>query len=208
MLREIKRGAEAVLSIGDYQEGLALFKDRVSKRYRIPELDIAIRRQRTRKEAKLLDMSRRSGILTPSILKLGEFTIVMEYLGKDRVKDVLNGLPEARRKEVYALIGGSVARMHAAGIIHGDLTTSNMMLKENETKLYLIDFGLGRFSAKTEDQAVDLFLLYEALKSTHFRILDEAWGNVLNTYSQNYTKAGEVLNRLEKIKKRRRYLGG
>jgi Kae1-associated kinase Bud32 len=102
-------------------------------------------------------------------------------------------------------MGESIARLHSAGIVHGDLTTSNMIFKDD--RLYIIDFGLGKISSKVEDQAVDLYLLYEALKSTHLRLLDEAWGAVLNAYKQNYVKSKEVLSRIAKIEKRRRYKG-
>ena len=77
-------------------------------------------------------------------------------------------------------------------------------LKEN--KLFIIDFGLGKNSQKIEDQAVDLYVLYEALRAAHFKVLDKTWETVLNIYKHNYTKSKEVLTRLEKIKKRRRYL--
>jgi len=107
------------------------------------------------------------------------------------------------RTEIYKKIGKSVAYLHSSGIIHGDLTTSNMIMAGGE--IFFIDFGLGKVSTRIEDQATDLYLLYEAFKSTHFKILDEAWSMVLKTYKQNYLNADNVLKRIEKIKTRRRY---
>jgi tRNA A-37 threonylcarbamoyl transferase component Bud32 len=183
MPREIiAQGAEAVLYTDKYQDRKVLVKERVKKGYRAPELDRVIRSVRTKREESLLDRARRAGTLTPRIwdVQKSEFRIIMEYVNGERLKDTLSR-------------------------IHGDLTTSNMILEGG--RLYLIDFGLGKLSQRIEDQAVDLFLLYEALKSTHFKILKEAWKNVLNTYKQNYRKSKEVLNSIERIKVRRRYKG-
>jgi len=204
----VYQGAEAVLYMDKYQDQRVLVKERIKKGYRNPQLDNKIRSMRTKREENLLDRARRSGVTTPKIWDVQnfpEFKIIMEYVDGKRIKDVLNELPRSKRLEIYSLIGESVAKLHSSDIIHGDLTTSNMILKGN--KLYLIDFGLGKFSQRTEDQAVDLFLLYEALKSTHFKVLKEAWENVLNTYKQKYRKSKEVLSKIEKIKLRRRYKG-
>ncbi len=202
-MRLIQRGAEAVLFLRKQEGEDVLVKERVRKGYRIPELDKRIRSQRTRGEAKLLGMARRVGVNTPRTLETGDSSIVMEWLDGRRVKDCLNGLPENERLEVYSLMGETVGRLHEGGIIHGDLTTSNMILKDGG--LFLIDFGLGKFSKKVEDQAVDLYVLYEALRSTHFIRLKEAWTNVLKAYNQKYSNAQQVLGRLKKIESRRRY---
>lgn len=200
-MKEIARGAEAVL----FRDNSKLVKDRIRKGYRIPELDTRIRRLRTRREERLLDRAQRSGVDTPRVLDSGESELVMEFVEGERIKDCFNSYPKPKRELVCKLIGEAVAKLHSAGIVHGDLTTSNMILKDNN--LFLIDFGLGRMSERIEDQAVDLFLLFEALKSTHFEYLNGAWQYILKAYRQNYKRAGEALLRLEKIKKRRRYKG-
>jgi len=179
-MKEIARGAEAVL----FRDNSRLVKDRIKKGYRIPGLDTKIRKLRTRGEGRLLDRARRAGVNTPRVLDSGESSLVMEFIEGRRVKDALNGMPKGERVRVYRLIGEAVAGLHSAGIMHGDLTTSNMILREG--KLYIIDFGLGRMSERIEDQAVDLFLLFEALKSTHFEYLNEAWQYILKVYKQDY----------------------
>ena len=93
---------------------------------------------------------------------------------------------EAARKVAYAM-GLMVAQMHNVNVIHGDLTTSNMMLtnvklnddgsinlNSNSTaewtpKLALIDFGLSGSKAKdsNEEKAVDLYVLERSFISTH-----------------------------------------
>jgi len=211
----VQMGAEAVLYKGVFGNQKALIKKRIKKGYRIPQLDTQIRLRRTRRESELLSRARRSGVLTPRVLDMKDDKITMEWIEGRRVKDCLNRMPKNKRLRLYTLIGEAIARLHTAGIVHGDLTTSNMILtkpvrkkeqlKQDESRLFLIDFGLGKFSQKVEDQAVDLYLLYEALRSTHFRVLEEAWTNILNAYKQKYSKSTHILRRIEKIKSRRRY---
>lgn len=213
----IQRGAEAVLYLEEMDGKKVLVKDRLPKGYRIPQLDDKIRMQRTRHEESLLLKAKRAGVNAPNVVDAGESRIVMEWVEGKKLKDSLKGMAKGQRAGVYRLIGESIGRLHSAGIIHGDLTTSNMIFKDAQQKdaakacqdrLYIIDFGLGRISGKIEDQAVDLYLLYEALKSTHLRLLGDAWKSILKAYKQNYAKSNEVLGRLLKIENRRRYKGG
>jgi TP53 regulating kinase-like protein len=201
----IQRGAEAVLYLEERDGEKVLVKDRLPKGYRIPQLDDKIRMQRTRHEESLILKARRAGVAAPNIVDAGKSRIVMEWIEGKKLKDSLNGMPRSRRAGIYRLMGESIGRLHSAGIIHGDLTTSNMIFKGGA--LYIIDFGLGKISGKIEDQAVDLYLLYEALKSTHLKLQREAWQSILKAYKQNYAKSNEVLSRLLKIENRRRYKG-
>jgi len=209
MHKIISQGAEAKLYLEKKREGdeetTVLVKDRVKKGYRIQELDHKIRSQRTRHEASLISRARRSGVAAPLVMETNDFSIIMEYIKGDRIKDILNEMSDKERMLIYQLIGEAAAKLHSAGIIHGDMTTSNMILKDG--RLYVIDFGLGKFSKKPEDQATDLYVLFEAFKSTHFKHMERAWANVLKVYKQKYPNANEVLKRIEKIKHRRRYLG-
>jgi len=193
------RGAEAIL----YRKDDKLVKERIRKSYRLPQLDIEIRKRRTRQEAKLLLAARRAGIKTPRVFEAEGDKLEMEFIEGKKLKDDLNDMEKKRRQEIAKKIGLILARLHETGIVHGDLTTSNMLLKDSE--LFLVDFGLGKFSNKIEEQAVDLYLLYEAMRSVHFKIFDEMWKIILKIYSQNYTNAQRVLKRFEEISKRRRY---
>ena len=87
-----------------------------------------------------------------------------------RLSSSLNDFPLEKQKQIMGLIGESVARIHQKDIIHGDLTTSNMIFK-NE-KVFFIDFGLGYISRKIEDKAVDIHLLKQALEAKHFHTLE------------------------------------
>jgi TP53 regulating kinase-like protein len=201
-MKIICRGAESIIYFDKFKGQNVLVKERIKKSYRISVLDERIRKERTRREEKLLTSARRADVQVPRIWKVTKYKIIMEAVKGERVKDILNRLPKKDRLNICKQIGESIARLHSAGIIHGDLTTSNIIWTN---KLYFIDFGLGKISSKTEDQAVDFYLLYEALKSTHFKHLNENWQNILNAYKQKYSKAKQVLKRIKKIKKRRRY---
>ena len=201
----VQRGAEAVLYLDELDGQKVLVKERVKKGYRIPMLDERIRFRRTRQEAELLSKARRAGVNTPKVLDMTKDKLVMEWIQGKRIKDVFNEMAKNVMEEVAGMIGETIGALHAGGVVHGDLTTSNMILGENG--LYIIDFGLGKSSQKVEDQAVDLYLLYEALQSTHFKWLEEAWKAVLNAYKLKYPKANMILSRIEEIKTRRRYGG-
>jgi Kae1-associated kinase Bud32 len=215
----VARGAEAVLYLeeqknenGDNMGKKILVKERIKKGYRLPQIDEKIRKQRTKRETKMLSRAAGSGVDVPLVIYSGKSEIRMDFIDGQTVKEQLNGMPERQRNDVYGKIGKAIASLHKNGMVHGDLTTSNMILKSDEKKgedlnmkLYIIDFGLGKFSQKIEDQAIDLFLLYEALKAAHYKYLNKAWQNILKIYKQNYSSASEILKRFEKISVRRRY---
>ncbi|MBI4021683.1 MAG: Kae1-associated serine/threonine protein kinase [Candidatus Aenigmarchaeota archaeon] len=198
-MQQPTQGAEAVLTV----EGGDVVKDRQPKRYRLPALDTQLRRRRTRAEASIMADAARAGVLVPRIRDVQESVIRMERIAGPRLKEALDALPEAARYEAVRQVGETVAQLHAAGIMHGDLTTSNMIYKDG--RLYLIDFGLAKRTAKVEDLASDLFLLHEALTASHVALGEAAWEGVLKAYKRKYPNASAVLAQLEKIRKRRRY---
>ncbi len=202
----IKQGAEAKLFLDKHGEIDAIIKDRIEKKYRIKQIDEVIRKTRTSLESNLLIEAKRAGVPTPKIFDVDKknHKIIMEYVDGERVKEFLNKTNKAKIKGICFEIGRMIGKLHSSGIIHGDITTSNMIIKES--KVYFIDFGLGFFSKKTEDQGIDLLLLQEALKSTHFEIMNFCWKNVINGYKKEYNGWKEVIKRVEEIKKRARYM--
>ncbi len=185
----IAQGAEAII----YKIDGKIKKVRIEKSYRVPELDHKIRSSRTRHEAKIMnDLA--DVINVPKILRVGKYEIEMEYVDGKKMK-------EAITPGMCLRIGKMVGKIHSMGIMHGDLTTSNMILKDGE--IYLIDFGLSRYTKKIEDYAVDLLVFKQCLKSTHTEIFSECWKNFLSEYLKIMDKA--VVERIEKIEKRRRY---
>jgi len=204
-MQVLKRGAEAILYFSEYEGQKVLVKERIKKSYRIEELDKKLRKMRTRKEARLLTESRKVGVPTPKIFMLNEknFKILMEYVDGVRVKELLASSDKKTVEKICFEIGRLIGKLHANNIIHGDLTTSNMIFKNG--KIYFIDLGLGKFSSRLEDKGVDLNLLLEALKATHFKILNVCWNNIVKGYKKEYKDAEEVLRKVEEIEKRARY---
>jgi len=200
-MKIIKRGAEAVL----YLENSQLVKERLKKSYRLPEIDVKLRKLRTRKESKLLSEARRIGVETPKIFSIDErdFKINMEFIDGKRLKEFFNETNDMKRKKIAEDVGKLVGLLHKNGIIHGDLTTSNMILKDS--KIYFIDFGLGEISKRVEDLATDLSELKEAFKSTHFKYLDLLWSSFIKGYKQANDNFNKVLDTLNDIEKRGRY---
>jgi len=201
-MKIIKRGAEAIL----YLENNHLVKERIKKSYRLSQIDEKLRKFRTRKEAKLISRAKRCGVETPNIISVDEnnFKINMDFIEGDRLKEFLNETNDENRKKVAEELGKKVGLLHNHGIVHSDLTTSNMILKND--KIFFIDFGLGEFSRRIENQAVDLSVLKEAFKSTHFKHLNLLWENFIKGYRQTNDNFNKVLDTLNDIEKRGRYV--
>lgn len=200
MLEE-KRGAEAVITISDD----AVVKERIKKGYREEHLDDQLRKTRTKREAKLIHLARKAGVPTPLIsdVNLSTFTIEMSRIKGEKLKDVLDSMNKTKRSAACSMIGKYIGRLHSKDLIHGDLTTSNMILKDS--KMYLIDFGLGEINESIESKGVDLLLFKKALQSAHWRVAEECFNEAIQAYTSEYEKAGEVLKRLQTIERRGRY---
>lgn len=198
----IQRGAEAIL----IQRGEELIKRRVKKGYRLVELDEKLRKRRTKSEAKLIEKAGKI-ISTPKVISVREkeTEIDMDFINGKKLSEHLDELENWR--EVCEKVGENIAKLHDAGIIHGDLTTSNMIFVEKENEIYFIDFGLGFNSNRAEDKAVDLHLIRQALEAKHFLHWEKFWKTVLEGYEKTSAKAKETLVKLEKVEKRGRYKG-
>lgn len=196
-MKIIRRGAEAIL----YLENGRLVKERIKKGYRIPEIDLEKRKYPTRREAKLLKDAYEV-INVPKVYEMDDknMKVAMEYINGKCLKDVFDKLKD--KNDICIKIGNSIAKLHDKDIIHGDLTTSNIILKKD--KVYFIDFGLGFVSKKAEDKAVDLHLMRQALDSKHWTSSEESFSFILQGYkeSENYES---VVKRLEKVESRGRY---
>ena len=196
MKRLIAQGAEAKLFL---EEGRIL-KERFAKTYRIREIDDKLRGSRTRREAKVLQKLEMINFPAPKLIKSDDKeNILIEKIEGKLVKDVLE---KSDYKRLCAEIGKKAAILHNNLIIHGDLTTSNMIYNK---EIYFIDFGLSFFSEKAEDKAVDLHLLKEALESRHYKICEKAFKIVLESYKKEAKKSSETLKRLGAVEKRGRY---
>ncbi|HLC53734.1 MAG TPA: KEOPS complex kinase/ATPase Bud32 [Candidatus Nanoarchaeia archaeon] len=192
----IAQGAEALIK----KSGSNIIKDRIKKSYRLPILDERLRKQRTKKESKLLEKAISAGIKVPRVINQSQYSLVLEHIYGKKLASSLDNLKN--KDPIAAQIGSTIARLHDLNIIHGDLTTSNMILSKND--VYFIDFGLGSESARIEDKATDLHVLKEALEARHFKHASKLWESVLKGY-QISKNARQVLKQLEKVEKRGRY---
>lgn len=199
----IKRGAEAEIHSTTWLNKKVIAKKRVPKKYRLKELDETLRKERTKKEAKLISEARSVGVRTPIIydIDLDSYQITMEFVDAKPIKNILNNLEKETRRKWCLEIGRNIAKLHKNNLIHGDITTSNIILHNNI--LFFIDFGLGGHSNEIEAKGVDLHVLLEAFNSTHSEIIED-FKFVLEGYKE-YDKAEEVILKMKEIAKRGRY---
>lgn len=207
MVEEDFRGAESKLFKKDWFSFPAVYKKRFRKSYRIPELDHYFRKQRTIFEARLLARAKNCGVRTPIIyeIDLAETLIVMELIQGKILKKLLPQLTSGARQELCKKIGENVGKLHNNGIIHGDLTTSNIIHPKDGGKIVFIDFGLGYFSDRLEDFGIDLYLLERAFRSTHAQFFEEVWPEVLAGYKSFAPYPKEIDAKLVEISSRGRY---
>ncbi|MEM5797286.1 MAG: KEOPS complex kinase/ATPase Bud32 [Candidatus Aenigmatarchaeota archaeon] len=205
-MKILYQGAESKIYLDVFDGQEVIVKERIAKNYRIKQLDEKLRKTRTRKEVKLLTEVRKLNIPTPKILSVDEkdHRIIMEYINGHRLKEYLNSISINDVKSICFKLGKQIGKLHSNNIVHGDLTTSNMILKDD--KIYFIDFSLGEFTERVENKAVDMKLLKEALESTHFKIFDDAWNSLVLGYKEEYKNADVVFNQLKEIEKRGRYV--
>jgi N6-L-threonylcarbamoyladenine synthase/protein kinase Bud32 len=190
----IAKGAESNIVKSGYLGQKAVLKDRIVKNYRIPEIDNMIRKARTKEEARLLSDAKRAGVRTPILydIDLEKKAILMEEIEGTMVKDIID-------EELSFRIGREISKLHGAGIIHGDITSSNIMLND-KGQLVFIDFGLGRYSDMDEDKAVDLLVLKKSLQSIDYNLALKYFGAVLNGYGND-----GVADKISDIESRGRY---
>ncbi len=196
---KIAQGAEAVL----YQDQNQVIKERLSKGYRLPEIDESLRKFRTRREAKIMQKMEEIDFPAPRLREFCDqrMSLVMDFIPGEKLRDVL---VQENYGRLAREVGRKVGQLHAKDIIHGDLTTSNLIQQKPSGEIYFIDFGLSSFSDKMEDKAVDLFLLDRALESKHYQLYPQAFEEVVEGYKETYPDAGKVLERFAVVKKRGR----
>ena len=201
----IYQGAEAEISIIKYKNREAIQKKRLHKSYRIKYLDKFLISSRTKEEAKLIIEARRAGVTVPIIYDIDLFNgkIIMQYLKGERVKDIFNKLNNKKRTLLCKKIGKNIAFLHNKNIIHGDITTSNMILFND--KIYFIDFGLGEKNQEIESKGVDLHVLMEAIESTHSKY-SKFFNIIFDEYSSHLQDDSKKIKlKIQEIIKRGRY---
>lgn len=205
----IRKGAEAELYRESWYGLTIVRKIRTVKAYRHPKLDLEIRKSRTRREAQIMHEAKGSGVPTPFIfmVDMTSSTITMQHVEGSRVKELLYSLSSKERMHLCSQIGTLIGRLHRNRIIHGDLTTSNMILSESG-KLFFIDFGLSEHSEELEKRGVDLLLMKRAFYSTHYSFASECFKAITEGYAEEMGEESckNVIERVHTIAKRGRYV--
>ena len=204
-----RRGAEATVEVTGGGDDRRVIKRRVPKSYRHPELDRTLRRDRTVAEARLTSEARRAGVPTPLVydVDLATATLTLQHVGD---RDLAAALNERSTEAV----GRHLARLHGAGVVHGDPTTRNVRValggegaEADERagappETYLIDFGLGYHTGHVEDHAMDLHVFEGSVRAT---AADP--GPLVAAFEAGYAAVGDgdVLDRLRDVADRGRY---
>ncbi|KAJ8627018.1 hypothetical protein MRB53_020325 [Persea americana] len=206
----LKQGAEARIFESTFLGRRSIVKERFSKKYRHPVLDSKLTLKRLNAEARCMTKARRLGVYTPALYAMDPllYTLTLEYVEGPAVKEVLlafgeDGIIEERLDDLATQIGEAIGKLHDGGLIHGDLTTSNMLIQSGTNRLVLIDFGLSFTSTIPEDKAVDLYVLERALLSMH-----SSCGNVMDRILTAYRRSSKqwsaTLNKLAQVRQRGR----
>jgi len=205
----IKKGAEASLFLEEWHRRKVIMKRRLPKRYRVAEIDMEIRSQRTIQEPENIHRAKEAGVPTPTIfmVDVADANIIMEFVDGKQVKQVLDSLSQEERHSLCHYMGELIGRLHSHGIIHGDLTTSNMILTP-DSKVVFVDFGLSELSTELEARGVDLHLMKRAFQSTHYRYARESFEAVVKGYTEvvGEEMAEDVLEKIREIEGRGRYI--
>ncbi|TKY53403.1 TP53-regulating kinase [Spatholobus suberectus] len=201
----LKQGAEARVFESSFVGRRSIVKERFSKKYRHPTLDSKLTLKHLNAEARCMTKARRLGVCTPVLFAVDPVlhTLTFEYIEGNSVKDVFlefgsRGVDKECLDNIASQIGDAIGKLHDGGLVHGDLTTSNMLLKNGTKQLVLIDFGLSFTSTLPEDKAIDLYVLERAILSMH-----SSCGNVTDQILAAYRKSSKqwssTLNKLAQV---------
>jgi TP53 regulating kinase-like protein len=204
----LHRGAEADLSLSTVGPWKVVVKRRVRKEYRHPSLDELIRRERTISEASIIQEAKTAGAKVPSIigLDLENHTIVMTHLDGRVARECLDNLGIVGARNLLRSIGEQIGLLHAAGIVHGDLTTSNVIMSPSGAP-FIVDFGMSRRSVEPEDRGVDLHLLQRSIVASHSQDPSSMMNAMIRGYEQTAGKkvASDTCRKAREIARRGRY---
>ena len=205
------KGAEAILKKTRVLTFYAVEKFRPKKKYRADALDEKIRRERTRREARLLSRAKEAGVICPVVYEVSDFAIRMEFLEGNMLYH------EMRKRGIKPSEIASAARilaaLHSVDIVHGDFTPANLM--NTRDGMAVIDFGLGSISHDIEDKGTDILTMKKSLET-----FSEVWqgrqtkmkkalGKQGGTFEAAYSRAGgkpSVVKMSGEIERRARYM--
>uniref|UniRef100_A0AC34QXN1 Non-specific serine/threonine protein kinase n=2 Tax=Panagrolaimus sp. JU765 TaxID=591449 RepID=A0AC34QXN1_9BILA len=212
----ISVGAEAVITRCFYLGKKCVYKQRVHKAYRHPELDKKLIKDRMKSEIRGIDKCKKIGIACPAIYFINDLKneVVFEEIQGKSLRDHL--LMKERElssenyqkhfNEIAVNLGKLLAKMHKGGLIHGDLTSANVLLRNGSIEdLVLIDFGLSYNKEIAEDKAVDLYVFERALSALHDGLDETTFEALKNGYEAfDLEHAKVVYKKLEEVRLRGR----
>ncbi|CAN7947128.1 unnamed protein product [Ixodes hexagonus] len=213
-----KQGAEAKVYRGAYFGKAAIFKERFEKKYRHADLDKLLAVERIKAEVRALRRSRLGGVPVPAVyfVDVTARLIVTAFIeNSETARDAIVALQRDATKDnnkkclefLMDKIGELIALLHKNDVIHGDLTTSNLLVQNRDAAkpaIYVIDFGLSFISETAEDKGVDLYVLERAFLSAHPG-MELPFQRVVKSYCKHYGhKAGEIMKKFEGVKQRGR----
>lgn len=207
----LSQGAEAILTLVNFFGRTSVRKERLQKQYRHPELDKRLRTRRLNQEVRILARLHKAGIPVPAIydVDLRRCTFIMQAVTGTTLKAFLHsrqlGEEDHEADNVMRAAGVLVARMHASDVVHGDLTTGNVMVdvKEGGCDVTLIDFGLSFGNGSEEDLAVDLYVFERAVIAAHSENAQRLNDSFLVAYTKQLGRP-DVISRLDDVRGRGR----
>ena len=239
MEKVLSQGAEGKIYLTKFLDKLCLVKERFIKEYRVKELDTKLTKSRILNETRNISRASKNGINVPTIyfVNLIERKIYMEYINNGcQLKEILTYIFQLNDLNPYEKLiekiindlGNMISKLHSNGIVHGDLTPSNIILKiksneNNENNLnsgkdeilklknydymYLIDFGLSSMTTSNqsgiEDKAVDLYVLKRAMISNNPKS-EEVFEKIINIYAKNCVNGEKIIEHYKKVEMRGR----
>lgn len=204
-LEPLSWGAESNLYLSTYLGFRVVVKHRFKKPYMAPRLAERLIKERTASEARVLMSVNESGVRAPLPLYIdpGRGLLVMEYIEGALLRDVIAKLSWEDLRRTAETVGLYVARMHSRDLVHGDLTTSNIILRGGE--VFLIDFGLSFFSKRPTDKASDLRVLEKAVISSHPGVFDSFFPAFVESYMKHMRDGEEIMKEFLRLSTMGRY---
>ncbi|KAK2589202.1 hypothetical protein KPH14_002012 [Odynerus spinipes] len=221
----ISQGAEACLYKGSYLGRPTVVKERFVKTYRHPDLDSRLTKDRIKAEARAIVRAKAAGVATPALylVNFDRRSIYMEYVENAIVLKNFIDDNVSEKSDVGHIVdfigeglGLLVAKLHSKNIVHGDLTTSNILLRniseetwagnEVSNHFVVIDFGLARVDSTVEDKAVDIYVLERSLLSAHSEV-SNLFPKIYTSYQKHYgnkAQCKEIVNKYEEVRARGR----
>jgi TP53 regulating kinase-like protein len=200
-------GAESIIYRTRRWNQTFVLKWRKTKPYLLEQIDSLLRKTRTNKECKTLTLARELGVRTPAVysVDLDNYTILMDFIEGTQFKVLVERLSQKELANLCHRFGQSIATLHQGEVVHGDPTTSNVIV-DHKFRLWLIDFGLSELNATVEMKGVDLHLIRRALETTHWDRQDTMLDSTIEGYIDILgTDAEEPLSRMKEIRERGRY---